>query len=59
MKQSRQAAATEFRLIRTFDMEHNIRRLKAHCKRLTSTREHRKLAALMRMKRRAKGARTT
>ena len=58
MRQQRQTAATEFRLIRTFDMEHNIRRLKAHCKRLAGTRKHRKLAALMRMKRRTKGART-
>jgi hypothetical protein len=58
MKQQRQAATTDFRLIRTFDMDHNIRRLKACCKRLESTSKHRKLAALMRMKRRAKGVRT-
>jgi hypothetical protein len=59
MKQQRQAAATEFRMIRTFDIDHNLRRLKAHCKRLMSTSKHRKIAALMRMKRRAKGERTT
>ena len=54
MKQKHQASSDDFRLIRTFGTDHNIRRLKAHCRRLTRAPAHRKLAALMRMKRRAK-----
>ncbi len=43
-----------FRLIRTFEVDHNARRLRAYVKRLTKAPKHRALAALMRMKHRAK-----
>ncbi len=43
----------EFRLIRSFSVDHNASRLRTYVKRLTKAPKHRALAALMRMKRRA------
>lgn len=54
MKQQRQRVPGEFRLVRNFSVDHNVRRLRAYVKRLTKAPKHRALAALMRMKRRAK-----
>jgi hypothetical protein len=54
MNQQRQRVPGEFRLIRNFSVDHNASRLRTYVKRLTKAPKHRALAALMRMKRRAK-----
>jgi hypothetical protein len=54
MNQQRQRVPGEFRLIRNFSVDHNARRLRTYVKRLTKAPKHRALAALMRMKQRAK-----